>query len=150
MTSEHSEMVLALIYISPCADNLTGLILATDNIPAILAASKPPTPQRHFSAFPLTSHLHSPAIRLVSLHPLLRVTLQCTRIPGIDEDFEFEWFLARTTTVEEALNAIIEEIGLPKFISGPGGGHVDYVMEEAWVSDEEDEGGMPICADIRV
>jgi diaphanous 1 len=121
-----------------------GLLHATDSIESIMAASKPPSLQRHFSAFPLSSHLHAPSIRLVSLHPLLRLSIQCIRIPEYEEDLEVEWFLARSTTVEDVISGVIEEIGLPKVISGPGGGAVDYVLEEAWIYGEEE--GMHTCA----
>lgn len=126
----------------PCV----GLLHATDSIESILATSKSPSLQRHFSAFPLSSHLHAPSIRLVSLHPSLHLSIQCVRIPEHDEDLEVEWFLARSTTVEDVISGLIEEIGLPKVISGPGGGAVDYVLEEAWISGEEE--GIHTCASV--
>lgn len=129
---------LCAFIINKCTDCCTGLLQATDNIGSILAASKPPSLQRHFSAFPLSSHLHAPSIRLVSLHPSLHVILQCSRIPGLDDDLEVDWFVARATTVEDVINGVIEEIGLPKVISGPGGGTVDYCLEEAWISGEDE------------
>jgi diaphanous 1 len=76
----------------------------------------------------------------VSLHGLLRATLSCARIPDLDDDIELEWFLARSTTVLDVVNGIVEELGLTRAIAGPGGGNVDYVMEEVWISDQGDEG----------
>lgn len=116
-----------------------GLLASTELVKPLLGPSKPPAMQRHFSAFPLSSHLHTPPIRLVSLHPLLHVTLRSMRIPDLEDDIDIEWFLARTTTAEEVVNTVTEELGLPKVISGPGGGTVDYVLEEAWITTDGEE-----------
>lgn len=123
-----------------CADDALGLLTASQDISSLLASAKPPPLQRHFSAFPLSSHLHTPAIRLVSLHALLRATLSCARIPDLDDDIELDWFLARGTTVFDVVNGVVEELGLTRAIAGPGGGNVDYVMEEVWVSEQGEEG----------
>jgi len=77
---------------------------------------------------------------LVSLHKFLRATLTTARIPDLDDDIELDWFLARGTTVLDAINGVVEEFGLTRVIGGPGGGNVDYVLEEVWVSDQGDEG----------
>lgn len=70
----------------------------------------------------------------------MRVTLSCVRIPDLDDDIELDWFLARSTTVLDVVNGVIEELDLTKVIPGPGGGTVDYVLEEVWVSRQGDEG----------
>ncbi|KAG8790334.1 hypothetical protein FRC17_008923, partial [Serendipita sp. 399] len=116
-----------------------GLLDRNDKIGPLLNSGKPPSLQRHFSAFPLSSHLHTPAIRLVSLHSLLRVTLTCMRVPDLEDDLDIEWFLARNTTAEEVVNGVIEEFGLTKVMGGPGGGNIDYVLEEVWVPVNGDE-----------
>lgn len=116
-----------------------GLLDSTESISPLVASTKPPAMQRHFSAFPLSSHLHTPSLRLVSLHPLLRASLSCARIPDLEDDIELEWFLSRNTTVLDMVNGVIEELDLAKVIPGPGGGNVDYVLEEVWVSDQGDE-----------
>jgi hypothetical protein len=117
---------------------LPGLISATDRIAPLVSSTKPQL-QRHFSAFPLSSHLHAPSIKLVSLHSLLQVKLSCSRIPDIEDGLELEWFLARTTTADELVTSIVETLGFAKVISGPGGGTVDYVLEEAWVTPDGEE-----------
>jgi diaphanous 1 len=88
--------------------------------------------QRHYSSFPLTSHLHTPHLRLVSLHPHLMLPITFLRVPEIIDGFSWSVFLARSTTVEDALDVIREELGLTKVLDGPGGGIVDYIMEEVW------------------
>jgi diaphanous 1 len=96
--------------------------------------------QRHFSAFPLTSHLHTPAVRLVSLHPLLSVSLACLRVPEVHDDFVWRIFVARVTSTQEVIDQVVDELGLTKALPVPGGGNLDYVMEEAWNGgDDESE-----------
>lgn len=51
-----------------------------------------------------------------------------------------QWYLARSTTVEEVIEGVAEEMGLTKVITGPGGGTVDYALEEAWISNTGEEG----------
>jgi diaphanous 1 len=89
--------------------------------------------QRHFSSFPYTSHLHSPAIRLVSLHPLLSLTLSFLRVPEIHDGYERKFFISRMTTVQMLVNSVIEELGLTKALPIPGGGTLEYVLEEVWL-----------------
>jgi diaphanous 1 len=127
-------------YCVVCAHCAIGILSATDHIGSLIASTKPPSLQRHFSAFPLSSHLHTPSIRLVSLHSSLRVTLTSLRIPDVDDDLEFQWFLAHSTTVEEVMNGVIEEMGFSRVITGPGGGVVEYVLEEAWIASDGKEG----------
>ncbi|KAG8831474.1 hypothetical protein FRC18_006477, partial [Serendipita sp. 400] len=127
-----------------------GLLDRNDKISPLLNSSKPPSLQRHFSAFPLSSHLHTPSIRLVSLHQLLRVTLTCLRVPDLEDDVDIEWFLARNVTAEEVVNGMIEEFGLTKVMGGVGGGNIDYVLEEAWVPKTGDPVTTRISSDANV
>jgi diaphanous 1 len=76
----------------------------------------------------------------VSLHPSLTLDLSFLRVPEIDDGFAMQWYLARNTTVEEVIEGVAEEMGLTKVITGPGGGTVDYILEEAWVSSTGEEG----------
>ena len=99
------------------------------------AAKEPPA--RHFSAFPLTSHMHTPTLRLVSLHPLLSVTLSFIRIPEIHETFTWKVFFARGSTVEDVINTVMEELGLAKTLPIPGAGTLEYVLEEVRESGNE-------------
>ncbi|KAG8689328.1 hypothetical protein FRC11_003128 [Ceratobasidium sp. 423] len=85
--------------------------------------------QRHFSAFPLTSHLHSPTVRLISQHPYLSFHIAFERVPEITDGFVMQWFIAHSSTVEDVINDIGDNLGLAVYLSGPGGGKVDYVIE---------------------
>lgn len=89
-----------------------------------------PQSQRHFSSFPLTSHLHTPYLRLVSLHSHLTLPITFLRVPEIHDGFPWTVFVARNTTVEDVLDAVSDELGLTRVLEGPGGGNVDYIMEE--------------------
>lgn len=89
--------------------------------------------QRHFSAFPMTGHLHNPVLRLVSLNPLLSVVTSFLRVPEIYDGFQYKVFLSRTTTVAELIQSIVEELGLAKSLPIPGASSVEYVVEEVWV-----------------
>lgn len=91
---------------------------------------------RHFSAFPLTSHLHTPAFRLVSLHPLLSLNLTFLRVPQIHDGFEWNLYISRGTTVETAVQLVMSEFGLAKSLPVVGGGSFDYVLEEVWTDRE--------------
>jgi len=119
---------------------VAALLAPSDLIAPLLPAAAPAPLQRHFSAFPLTSHLHKPSIRLVSLHPSLILNLSFLRVPEIDDGFTMQLYLARSTTVEEVIESVAEEMGLTKVITGPGGGIVDYTLEEAWISSTGEEG----------
>lgn len=90
------------------------------------------TPVRHFSAFPLTSHMHTPTLRLVSSHPLLSVTLSFVRVPEIHETFTWKVFLARTSTAKDVIDTVVEELGLANTLPVPGAGTLEYVVEEVW------------------
>lgn len=92
--------------------------------------------QRHFSAFPLTSHLHTPTLRLISLHPFLTLTCTFLRVPEIHDGFQWKLFLSRTTDVRSAVNCIVDELGLTKSLPVPGGGSLEYVLEEVWTDED--------------
>lgn len=81
----------------------------------------------------MTAHLHHPVLRLVSLHRLLGLSVVFARVPEIHDDFEYKIFISRTTTVSNAIEIIMEELGLAKSIPIPGAGNLEYVMEEVWV-----------------
>ncbi|KAL5507835.1 hypothetical protein ACEPAH_5453 [Sanghuangporus vaninii] len=115
-------------------DELEGLgsgILPTDALiaPILASNSKPSAPERHFSAFPLTSHLHSPVIRLVSRHPQLIVKLSFLRVPEIHDGFEWTVYLSRNMTVQDVVKAVCESLGLLKTLPVPGGGAIEYAIE---------------------
>ena len=99
-----------------------------------------PSLQRHFSAFALTSHLHAPVLRLVSLHPALSVSVSFLRVPEIHDSFTWKCFFSRTTTVRDVVESILDTLGLSRSLPVPGGGAVRYVLEEVWAEgDTESE-----------
>ena len=89
--------------------------------------------KRQFSSFPMTGHLHNPALRFVSLHPHLSITLSLVQVPEIHDGFLHKMFISQTTTVLELKEAVILELGLTTTAPFLGGGNIQYVMEEAWV-----------------
>lgn len=97
--------------------------------------SIPPSPstsqsKHRFSAFPLTGHLHTPQYRLISRHPNLVLRLTFLRVPEITDGFSWTTYLARSTTVEDVVDNVCNELGLAKMVSGHGGGPIEYVIEE--------------------
>lgn len=86
--------------------------------------------QKHFSAFPLTSHLHSPALRLVSLHAALSLCLSFARVPEIHDGFNWTVYYARSSTVDDVIHSVIEELGLAKSLPIPSGGSIEYIIED--------------------
>lgn len=99
-------------------------------------------PVRHFSAFPLTSHMHTPTLRLVSLHPSLSVVLSFARVPEIHENFTWKVFLARASTTRDVINTVVEELGLAKTLPIPGAGTLEYALEEVF---EDGKPGRKSC-----
>ena len=108
---------------------------STPVAPLLNAPSPTARSQRHFSAFPLTSHLHTPTLRLVSLHPFLSLTFSFLRVPEIHDGFLWKLFISRGSSVRSALDAVIDELGLTKALPIPGGGALEYVLEEVWADD---------------
>jgi diaphanous 1 len=122
-------------------NSISGVLDETAKVaPLIQTPPSDPPLQRHFSAFALTSHLHSPALRLVSLHPSLSVTVSFLRVPEIHDGFTWKCFFSRTTIVRDVVESILDTLGLPRSLPVPGGGTVRYVLEEVWAeSDAESE-----------
>ena len=100
--------------------------------PLIQTTSSDPSLARHFSSFALTSHLHSPVLRLVSLHPSLSVTISFLRVPEIHDGFTWKCFFSRAATVTDVSESILDALGLTRSLPGPGGGPVLYVLEDVW------------------
>jgi diaphanous 1 len=80
----------------------------------------------------MTSHLHMPILRLVSLHPRLSLTFTFLRVPEIHDGFEWKIFITNLTTTNDILKLTINELGLTKSLPLPGSGNVEYVLEEVW------------------
>ncbi|KAG1763151.1 armadillo-type protein [Suillus occidentalis] len=86
--------------------------------------------QKHFSTFPLTSHLHSPALRLVSLHAALSLSLSFARVPEIHDGFVWTVYYARNSTVEDVVRSVVEDLGLVKSFPMAGGGNLEYIIQD--------------------
>lgn len=71
--------------------------------------------------------------RLVSLHPLLSIWVSFLRVPEIPDGFKYKIFTSRTMTVADVLDSIVNELGLAKSSPIPGGGNLEYVLEEVWI-----------------
>ncbi|KAG1735399.1 armadillo-type protein [Suillus lakei] len=99
-------------------------LLEQSNYPAINAS------QRHFSTFPLTSHLHSPALRLVSLHAALSLSLSFARVPEIHDGFIWTVYYARSSIVEDVVRSVVGDLGLAKSLPIAGGGNLEYIIED--------------------
>jgi hypothetical protein len=80
----------------------------------------------------MTSHLHNPVLRLVSLNPALSIVFAFSRVWEVHDGFEYKMFISRTMTVGEVVDATVEELGLAKTLPIPGGGNLEYVLEEVW------------------
>lgn len=80
----------------------------------------------------MTSHLHNPVLRLVSLNTSLSVSFAFLRVWEIHDGFQYKLFISRDTTVGDVVEAVIEELGLAKTLPIPGGGNLEYVLEEVW------------------
>ncbi|KAJ8462763.1 hypothetical protein ONZ45_g17814 [Pleurotus djamor] len=114
-----------------------GIIDPTSLVAPLLQPLKPESP-KHFSSFPLTSHLHNPIFRLVSLNPDSSFTMSFLRVPEIHDDFKYKIFVHNAMTVKDVVDLVSEELGLAKSLPIPGGGAFEYVIEEAWVDGKSD------------
>lgn len=54
------------------------------------------------------------------------------RVLEIPDGFTWNIYLTRSMTVEDAIKIVCDQLGLAKVLSGPGGGVVDYAIEEVW------------------
>ena len=68
----------------------------------------------------------------MSLHPLLSVSLTFLRIPEIHDEFKHKFFISRTSTIEQVVDMVMDELGLAKSLPIPGAGAIEYVIEEVW------------------
>lgn len=98
----------------------------------------------------MTSHLHNPVLRLVSLNPELSFTVTFLRVPEIHDGYEYKIYLHPSMTVKQVIDLVIEELGLTKSLPVPGGGALDYVLEEAWIDGQQDRKGLPLRGFTRI
>ena len=88
------------------------------------------TSLKPFSAFPLTSRVPAPVLRLVARHPFHSLSLAFLRIPEIDDGFEWTVFFGKDAVVEDVINNVVQELGLLKALpSSRGGGQIEYALE---------------------
>lgn len=126
-------MCFSMAVLSRIQLSAPGLVDESTRVaPLIQISSSDPSLERHFSSFALTSHLHSPVLRLVSLHPSLSVTISFLRVPEIHDGFSWRCFFSRAATVADVSQSILDALGLTRSLPGPGGGTVLYVLEEVW------------------
>ncbi|KAJ4496810.1 formin homology 2 domain-containing protein [Lentinula lateritia] len=85
-----------------------------------------------FSTFPMTGHMQQPVLRLVSLNSFLTLDLSFLRLPEIHDSFVYKLFISRQTLVSTVITQVINELGLALSIPVPGGGPLEYIMEEVW------------------
>jgi len=86
----------------------------------------------------MTSHLHNPALRLVSLHSSLSVVFSFLRVPEIHDGYEYKVFISRSTTVADVIGTVVDELGLAKSLPIPGAGNLEYVIEEVWIDGQSE------------
>lgn len=65
------------------------------------------------------------------------VELYLLRVMEIHDGFRWTVYLTRLMTVGQVVKTVCEQLGLTKSLPIPGGGAVDYVLEEKWVEGDE-------------
>ena len=112
---------------------VSGLVDESTRVaPLIQTTPSDPSLERHFSSFALTSHLHSPVLRLVSLHPSLSATISFLRVPEIHDGFTWRCFFSRAATIADISQSVLDALGLTRSLPGHGGAPVLYVLEDVW------------------
>ncbi|KAJ7490265.1 armadillo-type protein [Mycena galericulata] len=110
-----------------------GTLRSTTLIAPIVNAQTGNLPvERQYSSFGFTGHMQSPALRLVSLNRALSVSFSFLRVWEIHDGFQYKLFISRNTTVQQVVDAVVEELGLAKTLPIPGAGKLEYVLEEVW------------------
>jgi hypothetical protein len=61
------------------------------------------------------------------------INLTFLRVPEIHDGYEYKFFISQSMTVDEVVERVMEELGLAKSLPIPGGGILEYVVEEVWV-----------------
>jgi hypothetical protein len=59
-------------------------------------------------------------------------------VPEIYDGFESKFYISHKTTAAELVASVIGELGLTKSLPIPGGGNLEYVVEEVWVHGAEE------------
>ncbi|GAA6056774.1 hypothetical protein JCM3770_006127 [Rhodotorula araucariae] len=96
--------------------------------PPLTAPTRPSESSTQFSDFLLSGHLHAPALRLVFTPHVVEFTFE--HIPAFPEGWHFRLFLAAETTAGEAIEAIVEELGVRKVVvHGHKTARVEYCLQ---------------------
>ena len=81
-----------------------------------------------FSDFLLSSHLHAPTLRLVFTPHLVALTFE--HVPGFPEGQHVRLFVGAETTAGEAVEALVEELAVKKFVvQGHKSARVEYCIQ---------------------
>lgn len=115
----HSFLLLIL---EQCAD----LLPSQSRISAFLRSVELSEDGSQNTEYPLSSHLHTPCLRIISRHPSLSTLITLVRVPSMPNGFQIRWFISYDTTASQLLSNVIESYGIPKFA---GGSTVDYLLE---------------------
>lgn len=88
--------------------------------------------------------MHSPIFRLVSQHSQLSPNLTFLRVPEIPDEFEYTVFISRTMAITNVIDLVIKELGLTQTLPVPGGGKLEYVLEESWIDGDFQSEILPV------
>lgn len=99
---------------------------------------------------PMISHLQNPLVRLVSLNEALSIPFSFHRVPEIHDGFQYKLFISRCTSVGELIEVVVDELGLAKTMSIPGGGNLEYVLEEVWTDGNASGAHLRFLLNIRL
>ncbi|KAG8953015.1 hypothetical protein FRC00_006501, partial [Tulasnella sp. 408] len=120
-----------------------SILPGTTVLAPLLKAAAPTTPSlhRHFSAFPLTSHLHTPTLRLVATHPALTLQLSFLRVPEIPDEYSFPVYITRAQVADDIQQVVVDTLGLTKAIAGTT---VPYSIDEVVIGKNGQEVASPV------
>lgn len=114
------------------ANHVVGLIEPSTLVQPILETAPQINEHNRHSSFPATAHLHAPVLKLVSLHPFLSIAVSFLRTPEIHDGYRRNFFISKGMNCATLIEMIKEELGLTAALPVPGGGKLDYVLEEVW------------------
>ncbi|KAG9048580.1 hypothetical protein FS837_012435, partial [Tulasnella sp. UAMH 9824] len=120
-----------------------SILPATTVLAPLLKAASPTTPSlhRHFSAFPLTSHLHTPTLRLVATQPSFTLQLSFLRVPEIPDEYSLPVYITRAQLADDIQQIVVDTLGLTKAIAGTT---VPYSIEEVVIGKNGQEVASPV------
>lgn len=100
----------------------TGIISSTTTIKTFLKDTDPK----------LLVYEEKPALRLVSLHFPLSLSLAFLRVPEVHDGFQWTVFFGMHTTVGDVINNVVEELGLVRRVpTSKQAETVEYALEQS-------------------